>query len=103
MSVLSLIAQAILSLLGWRVDGQLPDVRKAVIIGAYHTSNWDGVLLILAAIALKRRVHWLGKHTLFRGPAGPLVRLLGGVPIDRTRSSGAVEQVVQTFNQRDDL
>lgn len=101
--MLSWPAHAILRLLGWRIEGRLPDVPKAVIIGAYHTSNWDGVLMILAGIALNRRIHWLGKHTLFRGPAGFFVRLLGGIPIDRTRSTGAVDQAVDTFKERDEL
>lgn len=103
MTILSFLAKGILGLLGWRVDGTLPDVPKAVIIGAYHTSNWDGVLLILAGLTFKRRVHWLGKHTLFAGIAGPFVRLLGGVPINRSRSSGAVDQAVEAFNQRDEF
>lgn len=103
MTVLSWLATRILALFGWRVDGHFPNISKAVIVGAYHTSNWDGVLLILTAIAKGRRVHWLGKHTLFRGPAGPFVRLLGGIPIDRSRSSGVVDQAIDAFKRRDEL
>lgn len=89
--------------MGWHLDGTIPSIKKAVIVGAYHTSNWDGVLLILAAIAYGRRIHWLGKHTLFRGPTAPIVRLLGGIPIDRTRSSGVVDQAIETFRQNDEM
>lgn len=103
MFILSPLARFLLRLAGWRVVGELPDIKKAVIIGAYHTSNWDGVLLIMGGIALGRRIHWLGKHTLFKGLAGPFVRLLGGVPVDRTASHGAVEQVVQTYHERDEM
>ncbi len=103
MIVLSFLAKLIFRLIGWRIEGKLPDIKKAVIIGAYHTSNWDGVLLIIAALAMGRRIHWLGKHTLFKGLAGPFVRLLGGVPIDRTASHGAVEQVVDVYKASDEM
>ena len=33
-------------LIGWHVDGTLPDLPKFVIIGAPHTSNWDFVLFL---------------------------------------------------------
>jgi len=89
--------------MGWRLDGDIPPIKKAIIVGAYHTSNWDGVLLILAGVAHGRRIRWIGKHTLFRGLAGPFVRLVGGIAINRTRSSGVVEEAVKTFNQSDDL
>ena len=103
MKVLSWFAKRILWLLGWRLDGDIPPIKKAIIVGAYHTSNWDGVLLILAGIAQGRRIRWIGKHTLFAGLAGPFVRLVGGIAINRTVSSGVVEEAVKTFNRSDDL
>lgn len=98
--VLSLLARMLLRLFGWRVEGQVPNIPKFVIIGAPHTSNWDGVILILTALALRVRLYWLGKHTLFEPPFGSFVRWLGGIPIDRTASHNAVEQVVKGFNER---
>src|SRR4029078_5774296 len=39
-------------------------------------------------------IRWLGKHQLFKGPAGPVMRALGGIPVDRRNPAGLVEEVV---------
>ena len=41
------------------------------------------------------RVRWLGKQELFRGVGGPLMRLLGGVPVDRSNPAGLIEAVIE--------
>lgn len=90
-----------LRLLGWRVQGALPDAPKLVIIAAPHTSNWDFVVGIATKQALGLRISWFGKDSLFRGPLGALLRYLGGMPVDRSRSNDVVGQVVAEFSQRD--
>ncbi len=86
-----------LAWLGWRMEGTLPDIGKAVIIVAPHTTNWDFVVGIAAKFALGLRASWLGKHTLFRAPFGGLMRWLGGIPVDRARPNDVVAQSVQRF------
>ena len=39
--------------------------------------------MLLMAWASGMAVRWLGKHTLFWGPMGPIMRALGGVPVRR--------------------
>ncbi len=50
------------------------------------------------AWALGWHINWLGKHTLFSGPAGPIMRAWGGVPVDRRSKQDLVSQVVERFN-----
>lgn len=83
-------ARALLTLAGWRVDGEVPDRPKMVAIAAPHTTNWDFVVGILVVFALGLRVRYLGKHTLFRPPLGWLMRWLGGTPVVRDTPQGAV-------------
>lgn len=45
------------------------------------------------------KVYWMGKHTLFRRPYGWFFRLMGGIPIDRTKSMNAVAQSIQAFRE----
>lgn len=92
-----------LHLLGWRITGQFPDVPKAVIIGAPHTSNWDGVLAVAAVLALRLRIVLMGKHSLFKGPFAPLLRWLGLIPIDRSSAAGVVDQSVSRFREREQM
>jgi 1-acyl-sn-glycerol-3-phosphate acyltransferase len=97
------LAKAFLRATGWRIDGDRPPYDKYVLVAAPHTSNWDGVYMIAIAWALEMRVRWVGKHTLFRFPYGPFMRLMGGVAVDRRASHNFVEAVVRLFAERDEL
>ena len=87
--------RALLAAMGWRVEGEIPDLPKFVIAVAPHTSNWDFVVGMGAMFALDLRLSFLGKHTLFRGPYAPLLRWLGGIPVDRGSPHGVVGEAVQ--------
>ena len=80
-----------LRLTGWQVQGALPpEARKSVLIAAPHTSNWDLPYTLMLAFALRLNVYWIGKASLFRGPFGPVMRWLGGIAVDRSRSRNLV-------------
>lgn len=96
------LARLILRLIGWRMVGEIPGPR-AVLIAAPHTSNWDFPLAILAFWALDIDARWVGKHTLFRRPFGGLMRLLGGIPLDRERTSDFVRATVELFEGEEAL
>jgi 1-acyl-sn-glycerol-3-phosphate acyltransferase len=97
------IGRALLAAGGWRIEGEMPDVGKAVIIVAPHTSNWDFVWGAAAKLALRLRVRFLGKHTLFNGPLAPLMRWLGGIPVDRRSAAGVVEQTLAALSEQRQL
>ena len=82
-------------LFGWRVDGALPDLSKYIIIGAPHTSNWDFVLFLGIIFRLKVNVSYMGKVELFRNPFSWFFYYCGGIPVDRSKSTGLVEQTVE--------
>ncbi len=87
----------ILMRLGWRVEGTLPNLKKFVIIGAFHTSNWDFFIAMAMMYALDVRGQWIAKHTIFRWPLGPLLRALGGRPVFRERHQGMVQEAIKVF------
>lgn len=91
------LAFALLRFYGWRLDIRIPPEPRLVILGAPHTSNWDGVLGVAAIFALGIRVHWFGKLGIFRWPFRRLLIWLGGVPIDRGRAHGVVDQTLALF------
>ncbi|SFR74536.1 1-acyl-sn-glycerol-3-phosphate acyltransferase [Marinobacter daqiaonensis] len=96
------IAMALINLAGWRVP-PFPDVDKSVVVGGPHTSNWDGVIGLTAAVALGVEARFLIKHNLFRGPLGWLLRRLGGVPVDRSKPGGVVGQAAREMMESDRL
>src|SRR6185312_6594906 len=81
--------------IGWRTEGIPPTL--CVLIAAPHTSNWDAVIMLLAAQIFGIRLSWFVKESWFFFPMGTLLRRLGGVPIDRSRSHGVVERAVAEF------
>lgn len=96
------LSRLILRLQGWRVEGSLPNqASKSVIIGAPHTSNWDLPYMLMAAFVLHLHVYWLGKASLFRAPFGPLMRWLGGVPVDRSKSNNLVTSAAASIRAAD--
>jgi 1-acyl-sn-glycerol-3-phosphate acyltransferase len=90
-------------LLRWRIDGELPDLRKFVIIVAPHTSNWDFVVGLCCDLALDMDAAWLAKHSIFVGPFGAWLKSLGGIPVVRNASHNVVSQVAVEFTRRDQL
>lgn len=89
--------------MNWRVEGEIPNISKFVIIAAPHTSNWDFVVGIAAKFALGIGVLWLGKDSLFRFPMGALMRQFGGIGVDRSTSNDVVGGIVAEFSRRERL
>jgi 1-acyl-sn-glycerol-3-phosphate acyltransferase len=94
---LRLVTQVWLRAVGWRVEGQLPDLPKFVIIGAPHTSNWDFMLFLAVGFMLRAKIRYLGKAELFHSPFGFFFYWCGGTPVDRKKSVGLVEQTVNAI------
>ena len=92
-----------LRLAGWEVRGAPPRVSKFVVIAYPHTSNWDMPFTIAICLLYRLRICWLGKSSLFRGPMGPVMKWLGGIPVNLDRSEYLVQQIVDSFNRADDL
>lgn len=95
------LARALLRAAGWRIEGEAPDEPKVLLVGAPHTSALDFALTKLTAAALGVRLSWLGKESLFRGPAAPLLRSAGGIPVRQASSGGFVDAMLEEFRRRD--
>lgn len=93
----------ILKKLGWTLHVDMPKINKFVAIAAPHTSNWDFPLGILAAKAIKLKVHWLGKHSMFRWPFGWFFRVIGGIPIHRDGGQNYMQQMTDLFNRSESM
>jgi 1-acyl-sn-glycerol-3-phosphate acyltransferase len=99
--VRKLLARAFLRLTGWAPEGERPSAPRFVLIAAPHTSNWDLAYLLALAETYDLRISWMGKHQIFRWPAGGLFRALGGIPIRRHERADRVGAMAREFASRD--
>jgi 1-acyl-sn-glycerol-3-phosphate acyltransferase len=97
------LARLLVACTPWRIDGALPDVPKLVMIGAPHSSNWDGVFGLCSAVAIGFKPAWMGKQSLFKGLLGRICTALGGVAIDRNNPTGVVGQMITEFQTHERL
>jgi 1-acyl-sn-glycerol-3-phosphate acyltransferase len=97
------IGRTILRLGGWRMVGVFPDIPKLVLIGAPHSSNWDGVYGFAAKLALGLDIKILGKRELFWWPLGAILGRMGVIAIDRSAAHGVAEQLASLMRGTDKL
>ena len=102
-TVLRLASLLYLRCAGWQLTGEIPAVRRFVMIAAPHTSNWDLPMTLALVFAFRLKVYFLAKHTLFIPPFGMVLRWLGGVAVDRSRANNLVDQAVQQFREHEQL
>jgi len=95
------LGRSILWLGGWHIRGPIPDLAKAVVIAAPHSSNWDGLWGLAAKLALGLDARILGKDKLFWWPLSVVLRRLGVVPLDRSSPQGTVGQAVAMIRASD--
>ena len=98
---LSRFAVRLLGACGWQVVLAQPVPGKSVVVFYPHTSNWDFPLGLLAKWATGIEFRWVGKHTLFATPLGPLFRRWGGIPVDRRDPSGFIDALRAAYAAHD--
>lgn len=98
------ISAWILKLLGFKILGKYPyDLKKVVLVAAPHTSYWDFPFGLLIRSAEKIDVKYVGKASLFKPPLGWVMKPLGGVPVDRSKSNNFVDSVIDIFKKRNEF
>ena len=88
---------------GWKALGKAPELKKYVIIGAPHTSNWDFVYGMAAWKLYGVRPRYLIKKDLYVFPLNLLFHATGGLPVDRSKSNSLTDSIVGMFNEREEL
>ncbi|MDB9753383.1 lysophospholipid acyltransferase family protein [Oceanospirillaceae bacterium] len=98
-----LVSWLVLKLGGWKVVNVAPASGSYLIIAAPHTSNWDFPLGIAIAFHLRLKMYFIAKHTLFEGILGPIMRWLGGIPLNREASKNFVESSIDAYAHNENL
>lgn len=88
---------------GWTIEGEVPNLPKAVAIISPHTSNIDGWYGFLAIFGLGIQITVLGKDALFKPPFKRALDWAGVIPVKRDTANGLTEQVVATIQKYDKI
>jgi 1-acyl-sn-glycerol-3-phosphate acyltransferase len=88
-------------ILGWKINGEFPDIKKSVVIFAPHTSYWDGFFgkLYLKNIGVKHK--FLSKKELFKFPLNLLMCTYGSIPVGSGRNF--IFQISEIFNSNKEI
>ena len=95
------IGDMILKAMGWTIHGELPNLKKAIIIGGPHTSNWDLFLAMGSMLSVGLKFSWMMKKEAFFWPLGALWKTMGGIPIDRGADIDFIGQLKAAFAAED--
>ena len=77
------LGKFLMKISGWKTTGQLPEDKRVVCVAGPHTSNWDFVLAMSLILSLDVRIHWVGKHSIFKKGFRRLLKKMGGIPVNR--------------------
>ncbi len=74
----------ILKILGWKITGQFPDIKKSILIFAPHTSYFDALYgkLYLNETGINHK--FISKKELFVFPGTFIMTKFGSIPVDTT-------------------
>lgn len=91
------ICIAYLKLSGWTLRGDWPDLPKAVLLAAPHTSNWDGLNMLATAGYYRVKLTWMGKESLSDSVFGPLLIRMGLLPVNRSGGLDLVDAAARAI------
>ena len=101
---LQFLGKLVLSIFGWRVKGSISEDfsnQKLVVIVAPHTSNWDGIFGVATVAGLDAKITFIGKHSAFRYGLGAFLRYMGGIPVDRSKPGGIIQDAIDQIKKID--
>jgi 1-acyl-sn-glycerol-3-phosphate acyltransferase len=99
-----IISKLFLAVMGWKLVGNMPkDVKKAVLVCAPHTSNWDFPLALASFQVAGLNLKYFIKKSWFFFPMNLFFRATGGVPVNRSKNVGLVEAMALQLKNADEM
>lgn len=91
------------SILGWKIRGEFPDIKKGIVIYAPHTSYFDAFYGKLYFNELCIKHQFLSKKELFFFPMNIAMKLFGSMPVRSVKNKNAIYQVKEILNNSSEL
>lgn len=94
----------IFKLRGWKIVGTVPpEIKKAVVIAAPHTSNWDFVYALAIFRSCKLKLRYLIKKELNFFPLSILLNNTGAMPVERSTHNNLTDEIIKKFDAAETL
>ncbi|MDA2969930.1 MAG: hypothetical protein O3A48_00920 [Actinomycetota bacterium] len=113
------VGRLLIKIFRWEVKGEIPNLKKIILIGVPHTAMRDAWYGLLAVLALDLKINFFGAAWIFtrlpslftisnnldrQGIPWPLwwlqkiiLKKLGGIPVYRVNSKGLIQAAVEEF------
>ncbi|MGB4204191.1 MAG: 1-acyl-sn-glycerol-3-phosphate acyltransferase [Bacteroidales bacterium] len=91
----------LVNLLGWKIKGEFPNIKKSIIIFAPHTSYWDGLYGKLHLMQLGINYKFLSKKEFFKFPLNYFFKIYGSIPVSKTKEY--IDYVAELINNSSEL
>ena len=96
------LARTVMHLSRWTFAPEFPLPDRCLVIGAPHTSNWDGFYMVMAMWVVERPVSFLVKKNLTDvSVVGSFVKAIGGIPVDREHPGHLVEHIISLAESKE--
>jgi 1-acyl-sn-glycerol-3-phosphate acyltransferase len=89
------------SILGWKIKGAFPEIKKSVIIFAPHASYWDGLYGKLYLMQLDINYKFLSKKEFFKFPLKYFFIFYGSIPVYKDKEY--IDHIAGLFNNSKEL
>lgn len=92
-------SRLLLKAIGWKPVGEMQPEGKNIYLFAPHTSIWDFALGFLYGRSQGHRLKVMIKKEAFFFPLGPVLRAMGGFPIDRSNARATLLSVIHEMER----
>ncbi len=90
-------------ILGWKIKGDFPDLKKSITIFAPHTAHIDALYGKLGIVQMGEKYLFLSKKELFFFPMNIIMKKFGSMAVRGVKDKNAIYQVVEILNNTDEL
>jgi len=88
-------------ILGWKIKGEFPDIKKSIVIFAPHTSYWDGFYGKLYLMHTRINYKFLSKKEFFKFPLKYFFIIFGSIPVNKNKEY--IDFIADLFNNSKEL
>ena len=85
----------------WKFIGSLPLNERYIIAVVPHSSYFDLVIAVLIRTYSGLKIKFIGKKELFNPVTSFFFKFLGGIPVDRSKNSNIVDEIVNLFDKNE--